>query len=165
MKSLVEYLNESLINEFVISPISSVVAYTRAKQYNDERDRRRKSSISDRSKVKFVHHVLDIMKDMTNDKENNFGIKFDEICGDLVGGLYHNSKTIEALESNGYLTKSSDGNYHILLTTTTHNNTVPCHISVDTNIVVERDTKMNDGAIQKKIKDAVEKLKKKTKLY
>lgn len=165
MKSLVECLNESLMNEFVISPISTVVASTRMKQYNDERGRRHKPSIFDKSKVKFVHHVLDIMKDMADDKEKNFGIKFDEVCGNLAGGLYHNSKTLEALESNGYLTKSSDGKYHILLTTTTHNNTVPCHISVDTNIVVGGDTKMNDGAIQKKIKDAVEKLKKETKLY
>ena len=132
MKSLTEYLNESLF---------------------------------DRSKVKFVHHVLDIMKDMADDKEKNFDIKFDEICGDLIGGLYHNSKSLEELEREGYLTKSSDGNYHILLTTTTHNNTVPCHISVDTDIVVENDTKMNEDTIRKKIKDAVEKLKKKTKLY
>lgn len=122
-------------------------------------------SLFDKSKVKFVHHVLDVMKDMAENKEKNFGIKFDEVCGNLAGGLYHNSKSLEELEQNRYITKSDDGIYHVLLTTTTHNNTIPCHISVDTDITVENSTKMNEGTIKKKIKDAVEKLKKKTKLY
>lgn len=122
-------------------------------------------SLFDRSKVKFVHHVLDIMKDMVDDKEKNFGIKFDEICGNLAGGLYHNSKSIEDLEQMGYIFKSTDGKYHIKLTTITHNNTIPCNIFVDTDIIVDGKTKMNDGIIREKIKNAVEKLKKKIKLY
>jgi len=37
--------------------------------------------------VKFVHHVLDIISDMRKDKQKNFGIKFDEIGGNLVANM------------------------------------------------------------------------------
>lgn len=115
--------------------------------------------------VKFAMHVLDMIRDMADNKEKEFGIKFDEIGGDLAGGVYHNSDTLADLEQNKHLTKMKDGKYCIKVTTTTHENTVPCEISVDADIVIGRDNKLSDDEIKKRIKDAVDELKTKTKLY
>ena len=101
--------------------------------------------------VKFAMHVLDMIRDMTDNKEKEF--------------VYNNSDTLADLEQNKHLTKMKDGKYCIKVTTTTHENTVPCEISVDADIVIGRDNKLSDDELKKRIKDAVDELKTKTKIY
>lgn len=121
--------------------------------------------------VKFVHHVLDIMSDMCKDKQKNFGIKFDEIGGNLIAHLWYYDHSLDVLERNDYIKRTPNGDeFCIVLWTTTENNGVPCDICVETNILIPNSkymdaSKYTDAEIQKSTKEAAEQLKKMAKLY
>ncbi len=119
------------------------------------------------STVNVVHHILDLMYNLCEDKEKNFGIKFDEVGGNLVNELWKQSKSLVELERNKYIEKTSDG-YNVLLTALTKENTVPCKESVPVELHIPN-SKIMKSYTDKEIKDAifsaVEKLKKKIKLY
>lgn len=121
--------------------------------------------------VKFVHHVLDVMSDMCKDKQKNFGIKFDEIGGNLVANMWQHSTSLDELERNDYISRTSNGDeFYIVLWTTSENNGVPCNICAETNILIPNSKHMDaseytDAEIQKSIKAAAEHLKKMAKLY
>lgn len=121
--------------------------------------------------VKFVHHVLDIMSDMCKDTQKNFGVKFDEIGGNLTANLWLYSKSLDELERNNYIKRTPNGDeFCIVLWTTSENNGVPCNISAETNILMPDSKYMDaseytDTEIQKSIKAAAEQLKKMAKLY
>lgn len=125
------------------------------------------SFLGKQSTLKFVYHVLELIEEMTNDKEKNFGIKFDEIGGNLGNNLWLHSKSLVALERNKYIEKSGNG-YKVLLTTTSKENTISCRESVPVDIQIP-DAKIMKAYSDDEIKDAIVKaadeLKKKVKLY
>lgn len=119
------------------------------------------------STVNVVHHILDLIYDLCEDKEKNFGIKFDEIGGNLSNEFWKQSKSLVELERNKYIKKS--GNiYKVLLTTTTKENTISCKESVPIDIQIP-DAKTMKAYSDDEIKDAIikaaDELKKKIKLY
>ena len=119
------------------------------------------------STVNVVHHILDLIYDLCEDKEKNFGIKFDEIGGNLSNEFWKQSKSLVELERNKYIKKS--GNiYKVLLTTTTKENTISCNESVPIDIQIP-DAKTMKAYSDDEIKDAIikaaDELKKKIKLY
>lgn len=121
--------------------------------------------------VNFVHHVLDIMSDMCKDKQKNFGIKFDEIGGNLIAHMWNYSKSLMELERNDYISATSDGDgFYVVLWTTSENNSVPCNKCVETEIYIPNSRTMDisqypDNVIKKMITDAAEQLKKRVKMY
>lgn len=163
MKSLSEHLKESIVLEW--SPAPAVAArnlLNKSTIFNS------KGGSGSTDTVKHIHHILDIMYDMSEDKEKVFGVKFDEICGNLVAHLWLHSKTLPALEAAGYIRKS--GNiYNVLLTTTTKENTIPCEVSVSIYELTIPNTKTMQGYTDNVIKDSVlkaaDRLKKTVKLY
>lgn len=78
------------------------------------------------------------------------------------------SKTLQELEREKYIKKVKDG-YKVLLTAYTENNTIPCEKSVEIDILIPNEKRMNkdysDEIIKEKIFDAVKDLKKIAKLY
>jgi hypothetical protein len=120
--------------------------------------------------VEFVHHILDILYELTyeDNTNKNFGIKFDEIANNVGNHLYKMSKTLQELERGKYIKKVKDG-YKVLLTAYTENNTIPCEKSVEIDILIPNEKRMNkdysDENIKEKIFDAVKDLKKIAKLY
>lgn len=120
--------------------------------------------------VEFVHHILDILYELTceDNTNKNFGIKFDEIANNVGNHLYKMSKTLQELEREKYIKKVKDG-YKVLLTAYTENNTIPCEKSVEIDILIPNEKRMNkdysDEIIKEKIFDAVKDLKKIAKLY
>lgn len=165
MKSLSEHLMESTVLEW--SPAPAVAA----------RNLLHKSTLfnlkggggsSSTDTVKHVHHILDIMYAMAEEKEKVFGIKYDEICGNLVSHLWLHSKTLPALEAAGYIQKTGN-TYDVLLTTTTKENTIPCEVSVPIYELTIPNTKTmqgyKDDVIKASILKAADRLKKTVKLY
>lgn len=120
--------------------------------------------------VEFVHHILDILYELTceDNTYKNFGIKFDEIANNVGNHLYKISKTLQDLERGKYIKKVKDG-YKVLLTAYTENNTIPCEKSVEIDILIPNEKRMDkeysDEIIKEKIFDAVKELKKIAKLY
>lgn len=120
--------------------------------------------------VEFVHHILDILYELTceDNTYKNFGIKFDEIANNVGNHLYKMSKTLQDLERGKYIKKVKDG-YKVLLTAYTENNTIPCEKSVEIDILIPNEKKMDkdysDENIKEKIFDAIKDLKKIAKLY
>ena len=127
----------------------------------------KESFLGKQSTLKFVYHVLELIEEMTNDKEKNFGIKFDEIGGNLGNNLWLHSKSLAELEKQKYIEKSGNG-YKVLLTTTTKENTISCKESVPIDIQIP-DAKIMKAYSDDEIKDAIikaaDELKKKVKLY
>lgn len=126
--------------------------------------------IFSKTTVEFVHHILDILYELTceDNTYKNFGIKFDEIANNVGNHLYKMSKTLQELERGKYINKVKDG-YKVLLTAYTENNTIPCEKSVEIDILIPNEKRMNkdysDEIIKEKIFDAVKDLKKIAKLY
>ena len=120
--------------------------------------------------VEFVHHILDILYKLTceDNTYKNFGIKYDEIANNVGNHLYKMSKTLQDLEKGKCIKKVKDG-YKVLLTAYTENNTIPCEKSVEIDILIPNDKRMDkeysDEIIKEKIFDAVKDLKKIAKLY
>lgn len=120
--------------------------------------------------VEFVHHILDILYELTceDNTYKNFGIKFDEIANNVGNHLYKMSKTLQELEREKYIKKVKDG-YKVLLTAYTENNTIPCEKSVEIDILIPNEKRMDkeysDEIIKEKIFDAIKDLKKIAKLY
>lgn len=120
--------------------------------------------------VEFVHHILDILYELTceDNTYKNFGIKYDEIANNVGNHLYKMSKTLQELEREKYIKKVKDG-YKVLLTTYTENNTIPCEKSVEIDILIPNEKRMDkeysDEIIKEKIFDAIKDLKKIAKLY
>ena len=119
------------------------------------------------STVNVVHHILDLMYDLCEDKEKNFGIKFDELGGNLGNEFWKQSKSLVELERNKYIEKTTNG-YNVLLKTLTKENTVQCKESVPVKLHIPNSKTMkpySDEDIKDAIFSAVEELKKKIKLY
>lgn len=120
--------------------------------------------------VEFVHHILDILYELTceDNTYKNFGIKYDEIANNVGNHLYKMSKTLQELEREKYIKKVKDG-YKVLLTAYTENNTIPCEKSVEIDILIPNEKRMDkeysDEIIKEKIFDAIKDLKKIAKLY
>ena len=120
--------------------------------------------------VEFVHHILDILYELTyeNNTYKNFGIKYDEIANNVGNHLYKMSKTLQDLERGKYIKKVKNG-YKVLLTVYTENNTIPCEKSVEIDILIPNEKRMDkdhsDEFIKEKIFDAVKDLKKIVNLY
>lgn len=120
--------------------------------------------------VEFVHHILDILYELTYEDNTykNFGIKYDEIANNVGNHLYKMSKTLQDLERGKYIKKVKDC-YKVLLTAYTENNTIPCEKSVEIDIPIPNEKRMDkdysDEIIKEKIFDAIKDLKKIAKLY
>ena len=165
MKSLSEYLKEHMVTEWSPAPAAAAFLWLKKSQENKGKPSGKSNTVDT---VKHVHHILDVMYEMAEDKEKNFGIKFDEICGNLVSHLWLYSKTLSALENNEYIQKS--GNiYNVLLTTTTEGNTIPCKESVPIYELTIPNYKTMQAYTDEDIKNAVlqatTRLKRKVKLY
>ena len=165
MTDLVTYIKESSVMEWSPAPATAAYIWLKKSQENKWKSGGKTSTVDT---VKFVHHILDVMYEMADNKEKNFGIKFDEICGNLVSHLWLYSKTLSTLESNHYIRKT--GNlYYVLLTTTTKENTIPCEESIPIYELPIPNYKtmqsVSDDAIKEAVIKAVDRLKKTVKLY
>ena len=120
--------------------------------------------------VEFVHHILDILYELTceDNTYKNFNIKYDEIANNVGNHLYKTSKTLQDLEKEKYIKKVKNG-YKVLLTAYTENNTIPCKKSVEIDILIPNEKRMDkdysDEIIKEKIFDAVKDLKKIANMY
>lgn len=120
--------------------------------------------------VEFVHHILDILYELTYEDNTykNFGIKYDEIANNVGNHLYKMSKTLQDLEREKYIKKVKNG-YKVLLTAYTENNTIPCEKSVEIDILIPNEKRIDkdysDEIIKEKIFDAIKDLKKIANLY
>ena len=164
MKELKDYIKENIISEW--SPIPAVAA--RNALNKSFLFGKTGSSSSKTDTVKYVRHILDVMYEMAENKEKVFGIKYDEICGNLAGHLWYHCRTLADLENGKYIKKY--GNiYNVLLTTTTKENTIPCEESVPIYELTIPNYKTMQSVSDDKIKEAVikasERLKRTVKLY
>lgn len=165
MTDLITYIKEGNITEWSPAPATAAYMWLKKAQENRGKSGGKTSSVDT---VKFVHHILDVMYEMAENKEKNFGIKYDEICGNLVSHLWLYSKTLSVLEANHYIRKT--GNiYYVLLTTTTKENTIPCEESVPIYELTIPNYKtmqsVSDDVIKESVIKAADRLKKTVKLY
>ena len=85
MKELKDYIKENIISEW--SPAPAVAARNALSKSTLFGKTGSGSGSSQTDTVKCVRHILDVMYEMAENKEKVFGIKYDEICGNLAGHL------------------------------------------------------------------------------
>ena len=114
--------------------------------------------------------ILDKVCELTRSdkREKNFGVKFDEVGGNLIAHLWHYLKSMQELEQNGYVEKYNDG-WRVLLRTTSYHNGLPCDEFEPIDIFIPDSRtdirKITAKMIETETKAACERLKKKIKLY
>ena len=118
---------------------------------------------------KVAWRILDKVYEFTraDQREKNFGVKFDELGGNLTAHLWHYNTSMESLEKNGYVVKVSGG-WKVLLWAKTQNNGDFCKEREPIGILIQdkrSNTKITDKHILDKTKEAGEKLKKRIILY
>ena len=118
---------------------------------------------------KIAWRILDKVYEFTraDQREKNFGVKFDELGGNLIAHLWHYDTSIESLEKNGYVVKVSGG-WKVLLRANTQNNGQHCNEREPIEILIpdkRSNRKITDKHILDKTKEACEKLKKRITLY
>lgn len=119
---------------------------------------------------KVAWRILDKVYEFTSadQREKNFGVKFDELGGNLIAHLWHYDSSMDSLEKNGYIEKVSGG-WKVLLYTSTQNNGRPCDEREPIDILIQNKrmntSKLTDKFILSKTKEACDRLKNRVTLY